>query len=99
MVKVTLNFSDTFINKEMLLNFFFSVFFFVTLFYSFHACFSNFLKRFQIIEKLEKDLAQDRKDKQIPAIASALMYSEFYKSKIQSQNSVNQNWKNKMDGV
>ena len=52
-----------------------------------------------MIEKLEKDLSQDRKDKQIPAIASALMYSEFYKSKIQSQNSVNQNWKNKMDGV
>ena len=51
------------------------------------------------IEKLEKDLIQDRKDKQIPAIASALMHSEFYKSKVQSQNSVNQNWKNKMDSV
>jgi acetyl-CoA/propionyl-CoA carboxylase len=52
-----------------------------------------------MIERLEKDLIQDRKDKQIPAIASALMHSEFYKSKVQSQNSVNQNWKNKMDSV
>ena len=60
---------------------------------------TDFLKRFEMIERLEKDLVQDRKDKQIPAIASALMHSEFYKSKIQSQNSANQNWKNKMDGV
>ena len=60
---------------------------------------TDFLKRFEMIEKLEKDLIQDRKDKQIPAIASAIMHSEFYKSKVQSQNSRNQNWKNKMDSV
>lgn len=60
---------------------------------------TDFLKRFEMIERLEKDLVQDRKGKQIPAIASALMHSEFYKSKIQSQNSANQNWKNKMDSV
>ena len=60
---------------------------------------TDFLKRFEMIEKLEKDLIEDRKDKQIPAIASAIMHSEFYKSKVQSQNSRNQNWKNKMDSV
>ena len=57
------------------------------------------MPRAKMIEKLEKDLIQDRKDKQIPAIASAIMHSEFYKSKVQSQNSRNQNWKNKMDSV
>ena len=42
---------------------------------------TDFLKRYDMIEKLEKDLIQDRKEKQIPAIASAIMHSEFYKSK------------------
>ena len=52
-----------------------------------------------MIEKLEKDLIQDRKEKQIPAIASAIMHSEFYKSKVNSQKSSNANWKSKMDSV
>ena len=52
-----------------------------------------------MIEKLEKDLIQDRKEKQIPAIASAIMHSEFYKSKVTSQKSTNANWKSKMDSV
>ena len=52
-----------------------------------------------MIDRLEKDLVQARKEKQIPAIASAIMHSEFYKSKVQSQNSRNQNWKSKMDSV
>ena len=60
---------------------------------------TDFLKRFEMIDRLEKDLIQDRKDKQIPAIASAIIHSEFYKSKVQSQNSRNQNWKSKMDSV
>ena len=57
------------------------------------------LKRYDMIEKLEKDLIQDRKEKQIPAIASAIMHSEFYKSKVNSQKSSNANWKSKMDSV
>ena len=40
-----------------------------------------------MIDKLEKDLTAARKEKQIPAIASAIMHSEFYKSKVKSQNS------------
>ena len=48
---------------------------------------TDFLKRYDMIEKLEKDLIRDRKEKQIPAIASAIMHSEFYKSKVKSQNS------------
>jgi len=57
------------------------------------------LKRYDMIDRLEKDLVKARKEKQIPAIASAIMHSEFYKSKVQSQNSRNQNWKSKMDSV
>ena len=53
----------------------------------------------KLIEKLEKDLIKDRKEKQIPAIASAIMHSEFYKSKVTSQKSTNANWKSKMDSV
>ena len=40
-----------------------------------------------MIDKLEKDLTDARKEIQIPAIASAIMHSEFYKSKVKSQNS------------
>ena len=48
---------------------------------------TDFLKRYDMIDRLEKDLAEDRKEKQITAIASAIMHSEFYKSKVKSQNS------------
>ena len=60
---------------------------------------TDFLKRYGIIDRLETDLKNERQEKQIPAVAAAVMYSEFFQSKVKSQNSTNVAWKSKMDSV
>ena len=60
---------------------------------------TDFLKRFGMIERLEEDLKNEKKEKEIPALASAIMYSEFFQSMVKSQNSVNSSWKNTMGGM
>jgi acetyl-CoA/propionyl-CoA carboxylase len=58
---------------------------------------TDFLKRYNIIERLEEDIKNQRNDKQIEAVASAVMYSEFFQSKIKSSNTTNSLWKSLMD--
>ena len=58
---------------------------------------TDFLKRYNIIERLEEDIKNQRNDKQIEAVASAVMYSEFFQSKIKSPNTTNSLWKRLMD--
>ena len=58
---------------------------------------TDFLKRYNIIERLEEDIKNQRNDKQIEAVASAVMYSEFFQSKIKSSNTTNSRWKSLMD--
>ncbi|MDP6858057.1 MAG: acetyl-CoA carboxylase biotin carboxylase subunit, partial [Candidatus Nitrosopelagicus sp.] len=60
---------------------------------------TDFLKRFGMIERLEQDLDNDKKEKEIPAIASAIMYSEFFQSIVTSQNSTSSSWKSRMDSA
>jgi acetyl-CoA/propionyl-CoA carboxylase len=60
---------------------------------------TDFLKRFGMIERLEEDLKNQKKEKQIPAIASAIMYSEFFQSIVKSKNSVGSSWKSTMGGM
>ena len=60
---------------------------------------TDFLKRFGMIERLEEDLKNQKKEKQIPAIASAIMYSEFFQSIAKSKNSVGSSWKSTMGGM
>jgi len=60
---------------------------------------TDFLKRFGIIERLEEDLKSKKKEKEIPAIASAIMYSEFFQSIVKSQNSTGSSWKSRMDSA
>ena len=60
---------------------------------------TDFLKRYGMIERLEEDIKNEKKEKQIPAIASAIMYSEFFQSIIKSQNSVGSSWKSRMDSA
>jgi len=55
---------------------------------------TDFLKRFGMIERLEEDLKNEKKEKEIPALASAIMYSEFFQSIVKSQNSAGLAWKN-----
>jgi len=60
---------------------------------------TDFLKRYRMVERLEEDIKNEKKEKQIPAIASAIMYSEFFQSIIKSQNSVGSSWKSRMDSA
>jgi acetyl-CoA/propionyl-CoA carboxylase len=55
---------------------------------------TDFLKRFGIIERLEEDLKNQKKEKEIPALASAIMHSAFFQSIVKSQNSAGLAWKN-----
>jgi acetyl-CoA/propionyl-CoA carboxylase len=60
---------------------------------------TDFLKRYGMVERLEDDIKNEKKEKQIPAIASAIMYSEFFQSIVKSQNSVGSSWKSRMGGA
>ncbi len=60
---------------------------------------TDFLKRFGMIERLEEDLKNDKKQKEIPAIASAIMYSEFFQSIVKSQNHSSSSWRNTIGGM
>jgi acetyl-CoA/propionyl-CoA carboxylase len=58
---------------------------------------TDFLKRFGIIDRLKEDLKNQRKDKQLAAIAAAVMYSTFYQSRVKSSTVTNPRWKSRMD--
>jgi len=58
---------------------------------------TDFLKRFGIIDRLSKDIKKDIENKQDASIAAAVMYSEFYKSRVRSSNTTNPRWKSRMD--
>jgi acetyl-CoA/propionyl-CoA carboxylase len=58
---------------------------------------TNFLKRFGIIDRLKEDLKNQRKDKQIAAIAAAVMHSTFFQSRVKSSTITNPRWKSRMD--
>jgi len=58
---------------------------------------TNFLKRFDIIERLKEDIKKQRKDKQLAAIAAAVMHSTFFQSRVKSSTVTNPRWKSRMD--
>ncbi len=58
---------------------------------------TDFLKRYGIIEKLTEDIKSEQVQKQDVAIAGALMYSEYFRSKVKSQHGSNARWKSHMD--
>ena len=58
---------------------------------------TDFLKRFDIIERLREDIKKERKDKQLAAVAAAVMHSEFFQSRVKSSNTRNPRWKSRMD--
>ena len=58
---------------------------------------TDFLKRFCIIDRLKEDLKNQRKDKQLAAIAAAVMHSTFYQSRVKSSTVTNPRWKSRMD--
>ena len=58
---------------------------------------TDFLKRFDMIEKLKKDLKDEKLEKSEAALAAAIIHSEYFKSRVQGSTMNNLNWKNKLD--
>jgi len=58
---------------------------------------TDFLKRFDIIEKLKEDLKREKIEKSESAVAAAILHSEYFKSRVQNSTQDNSSWKNKLD--
>ncbi|MGH1566557.1 MAG: acetyl-CoA carboxylase biotin carboxylase subunit [Nitrosopumilus sp.] len=58
---------------------------------------TDFLKRYDMIDKLSKDLKKEKEDKSNAALAAAIIHSEYLKSRVQDNNGSSSNWKNKLD--
>jgi len=57
---------------------------------------TDFLKRFGMIDRLTSDLKKEKEEKSEAAVAAAIIYSEYFKSRIQNSGNNNSNWKNKL---
>ena len=58
---------------------------------------TDFLKRFDMIEKLKQDLKEEKNNLSEPALAAAILHSEYFKSRVQDSTQNNSTWKNKLD--
>ncbi|MEK0322487.1 MAG: acetyl-CoA carboxylase biotin carboxylase subunit, partial [Nitrosopumilus sp.] len=58
---------------------------------------TDFLKRHNMIDRLTEDLKKEKEEKSEAALAAAIIYSEYFKSRIQNIAINNSNWKNKLD--
>jgi acetyl-CoA/propionyl-CoA carboxylase len=58
---------------------------------------TDFLNRFNIIDRLKEDLKLEKTEKSEAALAAAIIYSEYYKNRVQNSSSNNSTWKNKLD--
>ena len=57
---------------------------------------TDFLKRYDIIKRLEEDIKADKANKKEAAVAAAIMHSEFFKSKVKSSSDNDTLWKSKL---
>ena len=58
---------------------------------------TDFLKRYDMIEKLSDDLKTEKEEKSESALAAAIIHSEYFKSRVQNNDSSSATWKNKLD--
>jgi len=58
---------------------------------------TDFLKRYEMIDKLTKDLKNEKLEKSEAAIAAAIIHSEYFKSRVQNNAVNNSNWKYNLD--
>jgi acetyl-CoA/propionyl-CoA carboxylase len=58
---------------------------------------TDFLKRYDMIDKLTEDLKQEKENKTDAALAAAIIHSEYFKSQVQNNTNNSANWKNKLD--
>ncbi|MEC4847745.1 MAG: biotin carboxylase N-terminal domain-containing protein [Nitrosarchaeum sp.] len=57
---------------------------------------TDFLNRYKIIDRLKEDLKSEKIEKSDAALAAAIVYSEYFKSRIQNSTADNSTWKNKL---
>jgi len=58
---------------------------------------TDFLKRYDMIDKLTDDLKKEKENKTDAALAAAIIHSEYFKSQVQNNSNNSANWKNKLD--
>ena len=58
---------------------------------------TDFLKRYDMIDRLDKDLRKEKEEKSLAGLAAAIIYSEYFKSKVENSTANNSNWKYKLD--
>ncbi len=58
---------------------------------------TDFLNRYNIIDRLKEDLKTEKIEKSEAALAAAIIYSEYFKSRVQNSSSNNSTWKNKLN--
>ena len=57
---------------------------------------TDFLIRYNIIDRLKEDLKNEKIEKSDAALAAAIVYSEYFKSRVQNSTTNNSTWKNKL---
>jgi acetyl-CoA/propionyl-CoA carboxylase len=57
---------------------------------------TDFLIRYNIIDRLKEDLKNEKIEKSDAALAAAIVYSEYFKSRVQNSTINNSAWKNKL---
>jgi len=58
---------------------------------------TDFLKRYDMVDRLTNDLKKEKEEKSEAALAAAIIHSEYFKSRVQSNTINNSHWKNKLD--
>ncbi|MEM3064130.1 MAG: acetyl-CoA carboxylase biotin carboxylase subunit [Candidatus Nitrosotenuis sp.] len=56
---------------------------------------TDFLKRYNILEKLAEDIKKEKTEKKEAALAAAIMHSEYFKSRVSTATN-SSNWKSKL---
>jgi acetyl-CoA/propionyl-CoA carboxylase len=58
---------------------------------------TDFLKRYDIIEKLKEGIKNEKSEKKDAALAAALIHSEYFKSRVRPPSQDNTSWKSQLD--
>jgi len=58
---------------------------------------TDFLKRYDILERHKADLTKEKEENKDAALAAAVIHSEYFKSRVINSNTNDPNWKHKLD--
>lgn len=60
---------------------------------------TDFLERFKILDRLREDIKKDILAKTDPAVAAAIIHSEFLKSRVKPHTGSSIRWKSQLDNA